>query len=1015
MARTFLPVLGRIPAGCVEMNGRGKIVRTPVGAYVVAVAAGLAAVLLRWLLDPVMGDTLPLVTLFGAVAAAVWVGGYRPALLVVVLGYLACAYLFVEPRGSFGFGHTRNLIGLLAYVVTCSIIVGFGEAMRVSQRRFEEVVRQQEKLSPPMSETVEAIRRKHGLNDIVVIGFGLVLAVLVTGAVFGYLNAERVVDNQAMVAHTHVVIGELDNLLSTLKDAESGQRGYLLRRNPEYLQPYTDALGRVGGELEKLDELTSDNREQQARLRALEQTVAELLGSLRKPVAQLQAGDRTGALNTIGSNISKARMDDVRAEVAVMREEEEKLLKQRVEESKASSTVTKLSIVLTAVIGAALIGCVFYLGQRNLMQRQRAAEILAVQRERLRVTLASIGDAVITTDAEGRVAYLNGVAESLTGWTQAEAAGKPLDAVFRIVNEQTRTAVDNPAKRALGEGTVVGLANHTVLVRKDGTERPIDDSASPIRDGRGHVVGCVLVFRDITARRRLERENADRLAAARFLASIIESSDDAIVSKSLEGVIQSWNVAAERLFGYTAEQAVGRHISLILPADRADEENQLVTRIRAGERVDHFETVRVRSDGQPVHVSLTASPIKDEAGHVVGVSKIARDITDRKQAEERIYGLMNELKEGDRRKDEFLAMLAHEMRGPLAPLRNMLEIMNRAEGDGDLLQKARSTMERQLSQLVRLVDDLVDVNRITRGKIELRKECVELASVIHQSVESCRTLAGSANLELSVTLPPHPVYLNADPVRLVQVFSNIVHNACKYTESGGKIWLTAERQGSDAVVMVKDTGIGIPPEKLVSVFEMFTQVDRTLRRMQGGLGIGLTLVKRLVEMHGGSVEALSEGPGRGSEFVVRLPVLVEKPEGAIREPSTEPTEITAQRILVVDDNADAASSLAMLLELTGNETHAAHDGLEAVEAAEKFRPDVILLDIGLPRLNGLDACRRIREQPWGKNVLLVALTGWGQDIDRSKSKEAGFDAHMVKPVDYAALVKLLAEKQATRV
>src|SRR5262249_50997633 len=236
-----------------------------------------------------------------------------------------------------------------------SIIVGFGEAMRVSQRRFEEVARQQEKLSPPTSETVEAIRRKHGLNDIVVIGFGLVLAVLVTGAVLGYLNSERLVDNEALVARTHVVIGELDNLLSTLKDAETGQRGYLLRGNPEYLQPYTDALGRVGGELEKLNELTSDNREQQARLRALERKVAGLLDSLRLPVAQLQAGDRTAALNTIGLNLSKARMDDVRKDVAAMREEEEKLLEQRAEESKASSSVAKLSILLPSIVGAALI------------------------------------------------------------------------------------------------------------------------------------------------------------------------------------------------------------------------------------------------------------------------------------------------------------------------------------------------------------------------------------------------------------------------------------------------------------------------------------------------------------------------------------------------------------------------------------------------------------------------------------------------------------------------------------
>jgi PAS domain S-box-containing protein len=639
--------------------------------------------------------------------------------------------------------------------------------------------------------------------------------------------------------------------------------------------------------------------------------------------------------------------------------------------------------------------------------RREASEAGQKERDWLQVTLTSIGDAVITTDTEGHITFMNRVAESLTAWTITEAEGQPLDAVFRIVNEQTRKGVENPAIRALRESVIVGLANHTALIAKDGTERPIDDSAAPVKDGQGHVVGCVLVFRDVTERRRLEKENAARVAASRFLASIVESSSDAIVSKSLDGIIRSWNAAAHLLFGYTAEQAVGKHISLIIPPDRADEENHIISRIRAGEPVDHFETVRLRSDGQPIHVSLTISPIRDEAGRIVGASKIARDITDRKQAEERIYGLLTALKDTDRRKDEFLATLAHELRGPLAPLRNMLEIMKRADANGDLIQQARSTMERQLGQLARLVDDLIDVSRISRNKIELRKERAELASIIHQSVEACRPQAEFEDHQLTVTLPPQPIYLHADPVRLAQVFSNILNNACKYTEPGGKIWLTAERQGSEVAVKVKDTGLGIPPDKLNSVFEMFTQIDRTLERSQGGLGIGLTLVKRLVEMHDGTVTAHSEGPGKGSEFVVRLPILIEQPKHDTARPAVV-TTTTPRRILVVDDNTDSASSLAMLLKMTGNETQTAHDGLKALEAAERFRPELVLLDIGLPKLNGFDVCRRIREQSWGKNMVMVALTGWGQDEDRRKSKEAGFDQHMVKPVDLDALQAMLA-------
>jgi signal transduction histidine kinase len=368
-----------------------------------------------------------------------------------------------------------------------------------------------------------------------------------------------------------------------------------------------------------------------------------------------------------------------------------------------------------------------------------------------------------------------------------------------------------------------------------------------------------------------------------------------------------------------------------------------------------------------------------------------------------------QIREADVRKNEFLAMLAHELRNPLAPIRYMLEIMKRADGNGDLIKPALGTIERQVRQLTRLIDDLLDVSRISRDKLQLRREEVEFASVIHHVVEASRSACESAQLELTVTLPPQPVYLHADPVRLAQVFGNLLHNACKFTKPGGRISLAAERQGADVVVTVRDSGIGIPSDMLPKIFEMFTQGDQTLERSQGGLGIGLTLVRRLVTMHGGSVQAFSDGVDRGSEFVVHLPALIKKPASLSPEPTiVEPTPITARRILVVDDNHDAADSLSILLKLSGNETHLAFDGEEAVEAAARFRPDVVLMDIGMPKLNGYGAARQIREQPWGKGMVLVALTGWGQDEDRQKTADAGFDGHLVKPVEYAALTKVLA-------
>jgi PAS domain S-box-containing protein len=364
--------------------------------------------------------------------------------------------------------------------------------------------------------------------------------------------------------------------------------------------------------------------------------------------------------------------------------------------------------------------------------------------------------------------------------------------------------------------------------------------------------------------------------------------------------------------------------------------------------------------------------------------------------------------EADRRKDEFLAMLAHELRNPLTPILNAVQLLRLAGGNRGAIQSASEIMERQISQLVRLVDDLLDISRITRGKIELRQERVELASAVNHAIETTRPLLQSLGHRLAVTLPPQPVYLHGDLVRLTQIISNLLSNACKFTGKGGQIWLTVGCEGKQAVIRVRDTGIGIAADQLFHIFELFTQVDTSLERTQSGLGIGLTLVKNLTEMHGGRVEVHSDGYGRGSEFVVRLPLSVEIPKSSSEPAPAKPEMKTGCRILVVDDNQDAATSLATWLKLIGNEIQIAYDGLAALEAATAFKPDIILLDIGLPKMNGYDVARRVRQQPWGEEMVLVALTGWGQDKDREKSREAGFNHHMVKPVDHAALTRLLA-------
>jgi two-component system, chemotaxis family, CheB/CheR fusion protein len=622
---------------------------------------------------------------------------------------------------------------------------------------------------------------------------------------------------------------------------------------------------------------------------------------------------------------------------------------------------------------------------------------------KFRELLAKLPAAAYTCDAEGLMTYFNERAVEL--WGREPKLNDPVDRFcgsFRLFAANGAPISHRECWMTLALKNAKAYNEQEIAIeRPDGSRRIVLAYANPFLNEQGEVVGAVNVLVDITDRKRAEMSRSQ-------LAAIVESSDDAIVGKDLNGVIQSWNAGAQRLFGYTAEQAVGRHISFIIPPDRAEEEDRILARIRCGERIYHFDTVRVRSDGHPIHVSLTISPIRDNAGRIIGASKIARDITDRKQAEERIYSLMAQLKNADSRKDEFLATLAHELRNPLASLQNVLEIVKRCNGNGEVMERVRSTMEKQLGQMARLVDDLLDINRISRGKLELRKEHVDLASVIHRSIEACRPLIENAQHELHVSLPPEPIYLYADSARLAQVFGNLLTNACKYTPRGGQIYLSVERQGREAAVHVRDTGLGIPTDQLAGIFEMFSQIDRPSEYSQGGLGIGLALVKRLVEMQGGSVEAYSEGEGRGSEFVVRLPILIEEPKV---KPSSAIAELkaTSRRILIVDDNQDAASSLALLLNFTGNETQTAHDGLQAIEMAEMFRPDVVLLDIGLPKLSGYDVCRHIREQPWGKNMVLVALTGWGLEEDRRESKDAGFDHHLVKPMDFDALRGLLAE------
>lgn len=621
------------------------------------------------------------------------------------------------------------------------------------------------------------------------------------------------------------------------------------------------------------------------------------------------------------------------------------------------------------------------------------------QRDWLLVTLSCIGDAVITTDSQGRVTFLNPVAESLTGWTQ-DAVGQPLDGVFRIINEESRQPIEIPTTQALREDRTIKLASHSLLVAKDGTERSISDSAAPIRNDKEEVAGVVLVFRDISERRKTERALATALA---YADDIIATLREPFVVLNIDLRVKTANRSFYDSFKVTKEETENHLVYDLgngqwdIPALR----NLLDEVLARNQSVHDFEVEHTFPTLGRKTMLLNARPFPPDSKHPELILLAVEDVT-------ALRGRADELAEANRHKDEFLATLAHELRNPLAPIRNAVQYLGMEGLTERDVKTARDVISRQVAVMVRLIDDLLDVSRISRNKLDIRKQRVELASVVESAVESSRPLIQQCGHELTIRLPPEAVALDADPIRLAQVFLNLLNNAAKYTKRGGHIWLTADREGSDAIVSVRDNGIGIPGDMLPRIFDMFTQVDRSLERSQGGLGIGLTLVRRLVDLHDGTIEARSDGPDQGSEFVVRLPLIPPPLEPPPASDGPRAASLSGSRILVVDDNKDSADSLGMLLRLKANEIRTAYDGMEAVKVAESFRPELVLLDIGLPKLNGYDVARRIRQQPWGRDVVLVALTGWGQDEDRRRSQEAGFNFHIVKPVELAALEGLLA-------
>jgi PAS domain S-box-containing protein len=799
------------------------------------------------------------------------------------------------------------------------------------------------------------------------------------------------------------------------------------------------------------------------------------------------------------------------------------------------------------------------------------------ERERLRVTLASIAEAVIATDAEGTVTFMNPIASKLTGWPPEEARGKPLHEIFHITDETTGQRAENPVDHVLSESRILGLPRKTLLRCRTNGQHAIAATAAPIAGKAGHVEGVVLVFRDISEERRAEdasrrqnerahllsrmlenllaARNADEIltdvcplvakhldadvcfnfmttedgdacrlhfctgipeevaralyrcthghsrsdppemrketqerellhrvgvkafatstmmAGGRVLSSIsfgsttrdrfdpdeedflrtishyaalavdrlqserrliqrenrlaeqarlLNLSNDAIIVCDVDDRIMYWNHGAEEIYGWTSREATGQIKYELLRTEFSLPQDQIRTELYRTGRWNG-ELSQLCKDGRRIIVSTRWSLDRDTLGEPAAVLKSDNDITERKEVELLLEQQAASLRESDRRKDEFLAMLAHELRNPLASVSNAATLLDTPD-ETATHEWAVSVIRRQAGQLARLIDDLLDVSRITSGKIQLRKTLVDAPAVARSAVEAARPLIDERKhtLVFKEHAKPWALPIEADPTRLEQIILNLLTNAAKYTERGGTIWLDVDREipvvgEPEMVIRVRDTGIGIPPDRIPDMFKLFSQGERSIARSEGGLGIGLTIVQKLCELHGGTVEAHSKGVGQGSEFVVRLPAPDIAPANFVTRSAPKrqaKRNLNGIKVLVVDDNVDTARGLSRLLEISGYTVNTVHSGAEAIDTAHTFQPDFVLLDIGLPGMDGYEVCRRLRQNSLGSSAGIIAISGYGQDEDRKRSREAGFDAHLVKPVDLDELKDLLVRPAA---
>jgi PAS domain S-box-containing protein len=637
---------------------------------------------------------------------------------------------------------------------------------------------------------------------------------------------------------------------------------------------------------------------------------------------------------------------------------------------------------------------------RDLTERRRDEERVRLQEERFRHLVEGVSDyAIFLLEPDGTIATWNSGAERIKGYSASEVIGRS----FSIFYPQE--ALDRKwPQRELEEAARIGrFEDEGWRIRKDGTRFWANVVITAMRNPDGSLRGFSKITRDLTERRAHEEQL--RRSEERFRLLIEGVQDYAIFMLDPDGRITSWNPGAERITGYRPDEIIGQPIERFYPPEDIAADLPSME-LRNAILYRHTQEVgwRVRKDGTRFWADVATTVLRDTEGRHRGFAQVTRDMSDRKR--------MEALEEEGRRVTEFLAMLAHELRNPLAPIRNAVSILGLAGDVSPQVAWCRDVIERQTSQLSHLVDDLLDVSRVTRGKLQINGQPMDLNAAVLRGVEAARPLIDRRQHELTVNLHREPIVVNGDLTRLTQVMLNLLNNAAKYTPEGGRIEVQVTVDGDEGVVRVADNGLGIPPALLERVFDLFAQGERTLERSEGGLGIGLTLARRMIALHGGSIVAQSEGTGKGSAFTVRLPRLqLSLPPSEAHGHEVSPA-VRKRSILVVDDNTDAAASIAMFLRLLGHHVETASSGPGALEHLSKEAPEIVLLDIGLPGLDGYEVARRIREKPEGRGMRLYAMTGYGQEEDRKRSEAAGFDAHLVKPVLPSDLAKLIESTPA---